>query len=80
MRATVEEGTGSKLKDASYTAYGKTGTADFDSDHGKPHSWFVGYAEKDGKKIAVSVIVEASGAGSKYAVPAAKKAFDAYFE
>ena len=36
--------------------------------------------EKDGRKIAVSVIVEASGAGSKYAVPAAKKAFDAYFE
>ena len=80
MRATVEEGTGSKLNGASYTAYGKTGTADFDSDHGKPHSWFVGYAENDGKKIAVSVIVEASGAGSKYAVPAAKKAFDAYFE
>lgn len=80
MKATVEEGTGKKLQSSSYTAAGKTGTADFDSDHGKPHSWFVGYAEKDGKKIAVSVIVEASGAGSKYAVPAAKAAFDAYFE
>ena len=80
MKATVEEGTGSKLQSSNYTAAGKTGTADFDSDHGKPHSWFVGYAENDGKKIAVSVIVEASGAGSKYAVPAAKKAFDAYFE
>lgn len=80
MLATVEEGTGSKLQSSSYTAAGKTGTADFDSDHGKPHSWFVGYAENDGKKIAVSVIVEASGAGSKYAVPAAKKAFDAYFD
>ena len=79
MRATVEEGTGKKLQSKSYTAYGKTGTADFDSDHGKPHSWFVGYAEKDGKKIAVSVIVEASGTGSKYAVPAAKSVFDTYF-
>ena len=80
MRATVEEGTGTKLKSRKYTAYGKTGTADFDSDHGKPHSWFVGYAEADGKKIAVSVIVEASGTGSKYAVPAAKSAFDTYFD
>lgn len=80
MRATVEDGTGKKLQSKSYTAYGKTGTADFDSDHGKPHSWFVGFAEKDGKKIAVSVIVEASGTGSKYAVPAAKSVFDAYFD
>lgn len=80
MLATVEEGTGSKLQSSKYTAAGKTGTADFDSDHGKPHSWFVGYAQNDGKTIAVSVIVEASGAGSRYAVPAAKAAFDAYFE
>ena len=80
MRATVEEGTGTKLHSKKYTAYGKTGTADFDSDHGKPHSWFVGYAEQDGKKIAISVIVEASGTGSKYAVPAAKSAFDTYFD
>ncbi len=80
MKATVEDGTGSKLQSSRYTAAGKTGTADFDSDHGNPHSWFVGYAESNGKKIAISVIVEASGAGSKYAVPAAKAVFDAYFD
>ena len=42
-------------------------------------AWFIGYAEKDGKKVAVSIIVEGAGTGSDYAVPIAGKLFDAYY-
>ena len=80
MKGVVSEGTGTKLSGQSYTAAGKTGSAEFTSSSGDgTHSWFVGYASFDGKEdIAIAVIVEDSGAGSEYAVPAAKKIFDAY--
>ena len=42
------------------------------------HAWFVG-SRKNGKKLCVSVVVEAAGTGSAYAVPIAKKVFDAYW-
>ena len=77
MEAVVNEGTGKKLKSNKYQAAGKTGTADFDSTK-EAHAWFVGFAPSDNPQIAISVIVEESGAGSTYAVPIAKKIFDAY--
>ena len=80
MRAAIVEGTASKLDSENYTAYGKTGTAQTSSDLDVTNAWFVGYAEVDGKEIAIAVVVEDSGAGSKYAVPVAKKVFDTYFE
>ena len=80
MRYVVEEGTGKKLMGQSYEAAGKTGSAEFSSSSNSCHSWFVGYAHRDDKAdIAVAVIVEDSGAGSEYAVPIAKKIFDAYY-
>lgn len=79
MRGVVENGTGSKLKTDSYTAYGKTGTAEFTDDKSRTHSWFTSVAEKDGKAIAIAVIMEDSGTSSKHAVPLAKKCFDTYF-
>lgn len=81
MKATVESGTGTKLKGQSYQAYGKTGTAQVaDSAKKKTNAWFVGYAKKEGyEDIAIAVIVEDSGYGSTYAVPVAKSVFDAYF-
>lgn len=79
MRSVVTEGTGTRLNVSNYKAYGKTGTAEYSSD-GSSHSWFVGYAVKDGKKIAVAVIMEGAGTGSTYAVPLAGQMFDTYFE
>lgn len=80
MEQVVQEGTGTKLKGKSYTAAGKTGTAEFSTSSNSAHSWFVGYADReDMEDIAVAVIVEDSGAGSEYAVPVAKKIFDAYY-
>jgi peptidoglycan glycosyltransferase len=81
LRAVVTDGTGSKLDTDDYTAYGKTGTAQVSDSTDQTNAWFVGYAKADGyEDIAIAVIVEDSGSGSKYAVPAAKKVLDAYFD
>ena len=81
MAEVVNSGTGTKLKGQSYKVYGKTGTAQVsDSDANKTNAWFVGYASKKGyNDIAIAVIVEHSGTGSKYAIPVAKRVFDLYF-
>ena len=80
MEETVNDGTADRLKGRSYTAAGKTGTAEFSSSTKAAHAWFVGYAHQDGMEdIAIAVIVEDSGAGSEYAVPIARKVFDTYF-
>lgn len=79
MRYAVTNGTARKLQSDSYDAYGKTGTAEYTEDKDKTHSWFTGFAERDGKQIAVAVIMEGAGTGSKHAVPLAKEIFDYYF-
>lgn len=79
MRKVVTDGTGSVMNDAPYTAYGKTGTAEFSSNENEAHSWFVGFAEMNGKQLAIAVIIEGAGSGSKYAAPLAKEVFNAYF-
>ena len=80
MRATVTEGTAHALYSGTpYKAGGKTGSAEFQNSTKDSHAWFVGYAEKDGKKLVVSIVVEAAGTGSTYAVPIAKEIFNAYW-
>lgn len=79
MRYTVTNGTARKLNSDAYDAYGKTGTAEYTEDKSKTHSWFTGFAEKDGKKLAIAVIMEGAGSSSKHAVPLAKEIFDTYF-
>ncbi|MCC8029791.1 MAG: penicillin-binding protein 2 [Lachnospiraceae bacterium] len=79
MSAVVQYGTASALSGQSYSAAGKTGSAEYDSE-GNSHGWFVGYASKDGyADIAVAVIAEDGGSGSQSAVPVAKAVFDTYF-
>lgn len=81
MRATVTEGTAHSLYSGTpYKAGGKTGSAEFQNGSTDSHAWFVGYAEKDGKKLVVSIVVEAAGTGSAYAVPIAKQIFNAYWK
>ncbi|MDO4554369.1 MAG: penicillin-binding transpeptidase domain-containing protein [Lachnospiraceae bacterium] len=77
LRKVVKNGTAEALKSDKYKAAGKTGSAENGS--GDDHAWFIGYANLDNPDIAVSVIVENAGAGSKYAVPIAKKIFDCYY-
>lgn len=78
MHAVVDDGTAVALNGQTYDAAGKTGSAEFDTSSSS-HAWFIGYAQKNGKKIAVSIIVEGAGTGSDYAVPIAKKIFDKYY-
>ncbi|MCU6761297.1 penicillin-binding transpeptidase domain-containing protein [Brotonthovivens ammoniilytica] len=80
MEEVVNSGTASKLSGQSYSAAGKTGSAEFGTVKGHSHAWFVGYGSKDSyNDIAIAVIVEDGGSGSGTAVPIAKKVFDKYF-
>ena len=78
MEQVVLTGTASKLKGLSYSAAGKTGSAEFNS-QSDSHAWFTGYAPADDPEICVTIIVENAGSGGSYAVPIAKRIFDAYF-
>ena len=80
MRSVVTDGTGSALLSDNYKAYGKTGSAEYTSDKNATHSWFVGFANKDDKEVAVAVIMEGAGSGSSHAVPVARAMFDEYFK
>lgn len=80
LGAVVSEGTAAALNGQSYTAAGKTGSAEFTSAKDS-HAWFVGYASQEGAEdIVVSVVVEGAGTGGAYAVPVAKAVFEAYFQ
>ncbi len=79
MRYVVTDGTASALNTDDYTVYGKTGSAEYTSNKDDTHSWFVGYAKDGDKEIALAIVLEGAGSGSKHAVPLAKVMFDEYF-
>lgn len=79
MEDVVSEGTATRLSGLSYTAAGKTGSAEYGTVKGESHAWFTGYAPADDPEICVTIIIEGAGAGGDYAVPIAKRIFDAYF-
>ena len=80
MKAVVEQGTARSLNGRGYDAYGKTGTAQLNKETDKVNSWFVGWAEKDGKKLCVCVVIENVSEGSASATETAGKVFDEYFK
>lgn len=80
MIEVVENGTATKLQGYGYTAGGKTGSAEFNSTTDDSHAWFTGFAPADNPEIAVTIIIEGAGSGGDYAVPMARRVFDAYFE
>lgn len=80
MEDVITEGTASRLKGLSYTAAGKTGSAEYGTVKGDSHAWFTGYAPAQNPEICVTIIIEGAGAGGDYAVPIAKRIFDAYFD
>lgn len=85
MEEVVLSGTATRLKGQSYYAAGKTGSAEFGTVKGESHAWFTGYAgmpsdEKNTPDLCVTIIIESAGSGGDYAVPIAKRIFDAYYE
>ncbi|MCL2253844.1 MAG: penicillin-binding transpeptidase domain-containing protein, partial [Lachnospiraceae bacterium] len=79
MESVVLVGTATRLLEADYTAAGKTGSAEFGLVKGESHAWFTGYAPAEDPQVCVTVIIEGAGSGGDYAVPIAKRIFDAYF-
>lgn len=79
MVSVVEKGTATKLKGLSYTAAGKTGSAEYNNVKGDSHAWFTGFAPAENPEVCVTIIVEGAGSGGDYAVPIARRLFDAYF-
>jgi penicillin-binding protein 2 len=69
-------GTARAWKLDSITMAGKTGTAD--NPHGKPHSNFIAFAPVESPKIAICVIVENAGFGSRFAAPIATLMIEKY--
>lgn len=61
-----------------YTVSGKTGTAE--SGHEEPHAWFAGYAPNDAPRVAIAVVIEESGEGSKVAAPLFRQVLEAFFD
>ncbi len=79
MTEVVEKGTARKLSGLTYTAAGKTGSAEYNNIKGDSHAWFTGFAPAENPEVCVTIIVEGAGSGGDYAVPIAKRIFDAYF-
>lgn len=79
MTGVVTSGTASKLDGLSYTAAGKTGSAEFSENKEDSHAWFTGFAPVENPQVCVTVIVESAGSGGDYAVPIAKRVFDEFF-
>lgn len=79
MTDVVNYGTASVLSGQSYTAAGKTGTAEYSMESSdQTHSWFVGFTNIDNPELVISVIVEESNGGLR-AVDVAKEVFDSYY-
>jgi penicillin-binding protein 2 len=75
MKGVVSPGgTAAGIATDRYQIAGKTGTAQ--ASRGAPHAWFAGFAPADNPRIAVAVIVEHGGNGSKVAAPIARRMFD----
>jgi penicillin-binding protein 2 len=61
----------------SYTVAGKTGTAE--SGQEKSHAWFAGYAPAETPRVAIAVVLEEGGEGSKDAAPVFRQVLEAFF-
>lgn len=76
MAKAVEGGTAGALKIEGIPYGAKTGTAQ--NPHGDDHSVFVCFAPLNNPKIAVGILIENAGFGSKYAGPIARLMMEKY--
>lgn len=70
MRRVVTQGTGRGIETPGLAIAGKTGTAE--NPRGPAHSWFIGFAPAEQPELAVAVLVEHGGYGSRSAAPIAR--------
>ena len=79
MEGVIDHGTGTALSGESYTAAGKTGTAEYSSDKEKSHSWFTGFTNVDNPELVISAVVESADNSGMSAVSVAKQVLNAYY-
>lgn len=81
MTEVVNSGTGTELSGESYSAAGKTGSAEYEAGDGSimTHSWFIGFSNVEDPDLVVAVIAEGAGTGSSVAVPIAHAIFNTYY-
>lgn len=77
MRLSVTDGTSANANLIDCLVYGKTGTAQNETD--KSHDWFLGFAEKGDEKVTILVMLEYNGEGSYVSANLAKKMLSMYF-
>ena len=80
MRQAVLTGSARTFATLPVEVAAKTGTAQFDKQKEKTHSWLTAFAPYDKPQIAVTVIVEGGGEGYAVASPVAKNIIEAYFK
>ena len=78
MADVVAAGTGTAAEVAGVHVTGKTGTAENAS--GTDHAWFIGSAERGGRKIVMAILVEEGGFGGRTAAGIAQQVIRKYFE
>lgn len=76
MRQVATLGTAKWYQIDSVTMCGKTGTAE--NPHGDDHSLFMAFAPADNPRIAIAVIIENAGFGSRWALPVASLMIEKY--
>ncbi|MCL2757108.1 MAG: FtsW/RodA/SpoVE family cell cycle protein [Coriobacteriia bacterium] len=69
LKGVVSQGTGYEARINGYTVYGKTGTAEKNSEG--IDSWFVGYVDVGGRSVVVAMVLEDARSGE--AVPLARQ-------
>ncbi|MBU4331562.1 penicillin-binding protein 2 [Patescibacteria group bacterium] len=78
MRGAVVYGSSQSLADLPIAVAGKTGTAQVGGEK-DPHAWFTGFAPYENPEIAITILIENGGEGSRVAVPIAKEILQYYF-
>ena len=74
----IKNGTAFDPKAKFFEICGKTGTAQ--NPHGEDHSIYMAFAPKNNPKIAIAVLIENAGWGSKWAAPIGNKFINKFFE
>lgn len=79
MRRAVLSGSAGMLRDLPVATAAKTGTAQFGNNK-QSHAWFTAFAPYKNPQIALVVLIEGGGEGSRVSQPVAKKILEYYFK